>query len=239
MKNWIIIVVICFFSTGLFAQDPEKDPEVKPKVSREKAPDYHWNIKGDFKLPTPVFNKAFAKTVGGVADASVSLHYPIQNKFHIGAGFRYTFFQINDLVINSKTNANLQILSPFVRFSFEKFVTPNLTCGFGIRTGYSMLNFYSNTFNQNDTLVCEPRQQSLFLEPEFTIGLMAGENLYFSFILSHNIIFSEYGSKNVCLPNFSGLSASDSKGNYQFFCAGFGFTVFLVKPNSQEATFGF
>ena len=234
MRKALAVLFVLCFTANLFAQVEEGTTE--PKEQKVKIPTFRMNIKGDFKLPTPTFNKAFAKTVGGIADASLSFNFPLTQKIHIGAGFRYTYFQINDLILNSNTNANIQVYSPFIRIGFEKYANAKLIYGFGVRTGYSFLNFFSSTFDNNDSLNCTPRQMGLILEPEFTIGLMAGENVAFSLQLSYNIIFAEYTSSNVCLPNFSGLAASDSKGKYQFFCAGFGFTAFLGDSQKKKGS---
>lgn len=236
MRRLFLTGVFAVFSVLLFAQESGGTNETPDQNHREIIPAYRMNIKGDFKLPTPIRNKAFAKTIDGIADASISFNYPFLKYFHGAVGFRYSYFQINDLKINAKTNANLQIYSPFVKLAYERYANSVFLYGLSLKAGYSYLNYYSSTCQQCDsTKTCMPRQQAFMIEPELSLTMMANDNLAFSFLLGYTVIFDHYSASNVCLSNFSGLTAKDSQGYYQYFCAGFGFTAFLgAEKNSKR-----
>jgi len=214
------------------AQEEEIIPEEDPK--KEKVPDVRQNIKGDFKIPTPTYNKSFTKTVNGIADMSLHYNYPVFRYFTAGAGFKFTYLQINDFKTNVKTNANVKIYTPFVRFGFEKFTRPKFFYGAHLKAGYASLNFFSNIC---DSLYGEkggPKDKGLYLEPEISFYLMAGDNLAFGIQIAYNFIFDKYGPDNVCLPNFSGMTAADSEGNYQYFSLGFGFSASISKERKKR-----
>lgn len=225
------IICILFLTLPVFAQEETTEPK------KEKIPDIRMGIKSGFKLPTPVANSAFAKTIDGIADAFASYHFPVMRYFYAGGGYRYTYFQINDFKVNSSLNANLQIHSPYAVFGYERFANSRFLYGFGLKGGYSFLNFFSNSCSGVDPDSKGHGQSAWFIDPELSLSLMAGENLCFSFLFSWTIIGAEYGPENLCLPNFSGLKDSDNQGNYQFFSAGFGFTVFLGGEKKRKARY--
>lgn len=227
-----IVCILLFIPLVLSAQD-----EASTEPRKEKIPDIRYGIKGAFKLPSPVANKAFYETIDGIADANASFHYPFLRYFYGGVGYRYTYFQINDFQVNNELNANLQVHSPFGVVGFERFANARVLYGLAFRSGYSMLNFFSNSCAGVNPESKGKSQATWFVEPELSFSLMTTENLCFSFVFSWTIIGAEYGPENVCLPNFSGLSAEASKGNYQFYSAGFGFTVFLGGEKKRKARY--
>lgn len=231
MKKLLIVVLL---SLPFLAIAQEEEPATPRK---EKIPDIRYGIKAAFKLPSPVANTAFQKTIDGIADANASFHYPFLRYFYGGLGYRYTYFQINDFQVNSTLNANIQVHSPFAMLGFERFANSNFLYGLSFRSGYSFLDFFSNSCSGVSPDSKGESQQSWFVEPELSLSMMAGENLCFSFVFSWTIIGAEYGPANVCLPNFSGLKAEDSQGNYQFYSAGFGFTVFLGGEKQRKARY--
>ncbi|MFN3343871.1 MAG: hypothetical protein ACK40M_14335 [Flavobacteriales bacterium] len=224
MKKALFGFLLFAFPFVLAAQE---EGETSGNVRPEKIPDIRYGLKGSFKLPTPIKNKAFTSVIDGIADANLSFHYPFLRHFYFGAGYRYSYFQINDFRAKADLNANLQIHSPFAVLGFERFATPRFLYGVSLRSGYSMLHFKSNTCLSNNPEGKGAGQEAVFIEPEFTLELMSGENMAFSFVTSWTWILDEFGAENICLSNFSGLTADDSKGYYQFISVGFGFTVFL------------
>jgi hypothetical protein len=215
------------------AQDEPPKRETAPPPLRQ-------NISGDFMLPTPVANKAFAKTVIGIADVHLSWHYPVFEDFYFGAGFNYVYMQINDFIVNDAINANVQMYVPFGVLGYEKFANDMFSYGFYIRSGYSMMKYFSSSC-QTSTGHIQPEQQAFSLEPGAKFSLSSTENLTFGLIFSHHIIFTDYNASLVCLNNFSGMNESDSEGVYQFPSVGFCFTVLLgeEKPGKRKSHQGY
>lgn len=220
------------FTFSVLAQEDEVIPEEVP--DKIKVPDVRQTIKGDFKIPTPTYNKSFTKTVNGIADMSLHYNYPVFRYFTAGVGFKFTYLQINDFKTNVKTNASVKVYTPFVRLGFEKFTRPKFFYGLHLKTGYSTLNFYSNICDSLYGDSGAPKDKGFYIEPEISFYLMASDNLAFGIQIAYNVIFDQYGPDNVCLPNFSGMSASDSQGNYQFFSLGFGFSASISKERKKR-----
>ncbi|MFZ5554039.1 MAG: hypothetical protein ACOZCO_13065 [Bacteroidota bacterium] len=225
----LLLLLPVFSDSAAQEETPKTEEETKVKI-----PEVRQNIKADFKLPTPTGNPSFVKTVNGIADLSISYNYPVLRYFTLGGGFKFTYMQINDFKTNVKTNANIKTYTPFVRLGFEKFTRPKFFYGIHLKGGYTSMSFFSNIC---DSLYGEkggPKDKGLYLEPEFSFYLLGSDNLAFGILFSYDLVFAEYGPDNVCLPNFSGLTADDSKGIYQYLSIGFGFSVSISDERKKR-----
>ncbi len=230
MKKILLCCCGMLLALGSMAQ-PEEEPrgtDFTPGVIPTLRP----NVKGDFQLPIPLANRSFSRTVNGIADAGLSVQFPFLRNFYAGAGFRYTYMQISDFIINTKIDANMKQYAPFAKVGFEKFTTERISYSIALRAGYSWIDFTSNTCPG------KPAQQAYYLQPEFALSILSTENLGFSFIVSYSWINAQYGPELLCLPNFSGMIPSDNKGAYQVFSVGFGFTAFFGKERKSTPAFG-
>jgi hypothetical protein len=225
MKLIRIVLLICLCSTQVLAQEEPVAPVEDTRPT--KIPELRHSIKADFKLPTPLANFAFTKTVNGIADIAASWQYPVLRFIYLGAGYRYTYWEISDLQGNDKLAASTQFHSPYAVVGYERFASPIFSYSFALKAGYSFMEFYSNTFPSVNGKSKGPGQQAFWFSPEFTLGLMANDNLNFSMNVSYSLFTEEYTAADVGLTSFSGLAASDSEGFYQVFAIGFGFTVYL------------
>ena len=197
------------------------------------VPSLRHNIKGDFMLPTPVGNRAFTKTVDGIADVHLSWQYPFLKDFFIGAGLNYVYMQINDFVINDAINANTQMYIPHLIAGYEKFANDIFSYGISVRAGYSFMSFSSNSCSSSNGNFT-PEQKGYSLEPAGFLAMSSGENLTFGLIASYHMVFAEYNSSLVCLKSFSGLTPAESEGIYQFISVGFGFTAFMGEEKKRK-----
>jgi hypothetical protein len=224
MKIIIPLILFIFITVKLNAQ-----------TATEKIPEVKHSIKGEFKLPHPLHNKVFKNIIDGIADVSVYYQYPVNN-LTIGGGFKFIYMQINDVKVNEKLAAGMQGYTPFAKIGYEKFISPKIHFELSARGGYSLLYFTSRKCTDNGEK--SKPQNAPFAETQVAIYMLANERLSFGLLSSYNFIFNKFTPDLLCLPNFPGFTAEDSKGNYRFFSVGFGFSFFLV-PGPENSYMDF
>jgi hypothetical protein len=232
-KIYFFILIFLSMSCQIFAQaeifEEMEYHNYPTKIPEKLSP----IIEGDFKIPTPLYNKAFRKIANGIADANILFQYPITKSILLGAGFKYGYFQFVDFLTNNSfsNSGKLFSYSPYGRISYLKFSNPRLFFQLSVKAGTSLMQFNSFTCSN---LGEKPRtQNSFFLEPQISAHIFVDESLSFSMAISNYIGFNSFNPSLMCLDSFSGYNASDSEGNYNVLGIGFGFTYFFNKKGEK------
>lgn len=190
-------------------------------------------LEGDFKIPTPISNRAFGKIANGIGDINLIFNYPIAKSFLIGAGFKFGYYQFIDFLTNNSfsNSGKLFCYSPYGKITYLKFSNPRLFFQFSSKFGYSFMDFNSYTC----TTTGEPNsmQECFFIEPQLSAHIFVDESLSFSLAVSDYIGFNNFNSSLLCLESFPGYSAENSLGNYNILGIGFGFTYFFNKKGEK------
>lgn len=229
----LLILFFLLVGTKLFSQE-EVIEEVEyhnyPTAIPEKLSPM---LEGDFKIPTPLANKAFRKIGNGIADANLSFQYPITRGILLGAGFKYGYYQFVDFLTNNSfsNSGKLFSYSPYGRISFLKFSTPRLFFQFNAKAGYSMMFF--NSYTCTNAGEGAHQQNTFFIEPQVSAHIFVDESLSFYLGVANYIGFNDFNPSLMCLETFNGFQASDSAGNYNMLGIGFGFTYFFNKKGAK------
>ncbi|MES2800022.1 MAG: hypothetical protein V4638_08395 [Bacteroidota bacterium] len=183
-------------------------------------------------LPNGFSNKPFRQYMQGLMVLAPSYQYAFKNGLALGGGIRYHYFQVNQFRIPTKTIGGMHSASAFAKIGYQKFLTERVELDAGVKVGYS-----ENLFNtdRNKTLGQNPyRVTSLIIEPTFKIGIVADEQVAYSF-------FVAYGVQGFALkPNMLGLEsfgfnaaevAVQNKRAVSFLTFGFGLTYYFKEKS--------
>jgi hypothetical protein len=227
-KVLTIFILLMIIGTASFGQYTSGSKKSK-RNNGGKQP-HHSVIKGDFKLPTPISNKAFRGVLNGVTDMDLSYNYRLTSDFAFGVGFKYGFWDID---VNSfpsdKVTGKMTVLNPFI--SVSKIFKQNRQ--FFIETelkfGYNSMNtigtYNVNTFDYNQT--------GINFEPKIGLYLQTpSELLAFGLTINYNYIGAGFSEQNLEVDKIPGIDAGTNNGNSQYFSVGFGFYTFL--PNKDD-----
>ena len=175
----------------------------------------------NFKLPKTIENTTFRKTIFGVGDIELNFNFKLAPNFEISLGHKYGYYDINSLAFQENIEGQIEMLNPFLEFSYINSLSNRVFFDIGIKGGYN-ISFTSST-NCSDRYT----QNSYRIEPELGIYMLSSDLLSFGLIFSYNIWFAEFGPEHLCMTSISGMNASESRGFYQTFCAGLGFKTYL------------
>ncbi len=233
-RIWVMIVFVFSFTFSCFAQEEEEVEEMlyhnyPTKIPEKLSP----VLEGDFKLPSPLQNKAFHNIAKGIADFNLMYQYPLFSNFLIGAGFKFQYFQFADFLTNNNfsNSGKLFNYAPYGRLSYIKFANPRLFWQLSVKGGYSYKKI--NSFSCSNAGEAQPKQEEFYLEPQMGIHIFVDESLSFSLVVANYIGFNNFNPSLMCLSSFGGFTAADSEGNYNVFGIGFGFTYFFNKKGSK------
>ena len=186
----------------------------------------HLTFSMNFKLPKTILNHSFKNMIFGVANIDAQLQYEFLEKFELGIGYKYGYYDVNSLAFQTKVSGQMENHNPFVKIGVKNSINENIFMNLCLKGGYNYGCTKINTRNENYL------QNSFRLEPEFSIWMYSNENLAFGLLLSYNFWFSEFTPENFCMSNFPGMNPINSDGIYQVFCVGFGFHTHF--PQKQQ-----
>lgn len=164
----------------------------------------------------------------GIANVDASYQYRIKDKFILGLGYKYGYFDVNSTAFQTDVDGKMENHNPFLKLGWISTISDNLFLSAALNSGYN--------FGITNISTCDNKnymQQAWKFEPEIGLYLFSTENLAFGLLFSYNFWFSEFTPDNFCLVNFPGMNKSNSKGIYQTFCAGFGFYTLLPKKDER------
>lgn len=231
-KTVITFILFIIIGTSVFAQYTSGSKKNKRNNNGGKMP-HHSVIKGDFKLPTPIANRAFRGILNGIADMDLSYNYRLLNNLAFGAGFKYGFWDID---VNSfpsdKVTGKMSILNPFGSVSYVMQQNRQFFIEAGIKVGYNLMNT-SGTYNVNSF---DFDQTGINFEPKIGLYLQTpSELLSFGLTVNYNYIGAGFSERNLEVDKIPGIDAGVSKGSSQYFSVGFGFYTFLPNKDDMQA----
>lgn len=230
MNFKVLTIIIVFLLVGTTAIAQYTSGSKKKKRSNGGKELRHSVIKADFKLPTPIANKAFRSILNGVTDMDLSYNYRLANNFAFGAGCKYGFWDIDvNSFPSNKVTGKMKIINPFVSVSKVFQQNRQFFIETEFKVGYNTMSttgsFNSNSFNYNQT--------GINLEPKVGFYLQTpSELLSFGLTVNYNYIGAGFSEKNLEVNKVPGIEAGTSSNNSQYFSVGFGFYTFL--PNKDD-----
>ncbi len=205
-----VIVLIMLFSASL-----GRSQNIIPKMS------YHFNVG----LPVNTANESFKGIMQGLINGSTHFQYTLKNALCFGIGVNYTFFSLNEFKIAEANRGGVHMASGFLKFGHEKFHSSNFGTDFGLKMGYSLNYFNSDTIRVNEGKMREIG--SLYIEPNFGFMLTMDESTTIKLAIGYAI--QDFGFR----PTLIGLG-SDGAYNPAFFSRptqyltiGFGYTHYF------------
>lgn len=232
-KSLIVFIFLIMFSTTLLAQYTSGGGKKKRRSGGGGKEPHHSVIKGDFKLPTPIANKAFRGFLNGVTDIDLSYNYRLVNNLSFGAGFKYGFWDIDvNAFPSDKVTGKMKILNPFGSISYVMQQNRQFFIEAGFKVGYNLMNT-SGTYNANSFNF---DQTGINFEPKVGFYLQTpSELLAFGLTVNYNYIGAGFSENNLEVDKIPGITAGSSNGNSQYFSIGFGFYTFLPNKDDRDA----
>jgi len=186
------------------------------------------SFQGSFELPSPLKNDAFKGVMSGLSNINLGIQFPIFRGVFIGVGGKHQYYNVNDLAIPEKINGDLQMLAPVLKLGVDMPMSDKSHAELSIAASYNFIRAKSQTCLDNSGFDTHTTT-GIGVEPKLVIYMASTDKLRFGIILSYSIIMDEFGADDFCLTRFSGYADSASKGSYQIFSVGFGFSASLVK----------
>ena len=203
----LILIGIISLSYDSYAQ-----PKGKPK---------HSVIMMDFKLPSPVRNKSFRGVMNGLANVDFVYQYNLPSELGFGAGFMYSYYQVNGNVFQYSMVGKMEGLNPFVKLAKRSELNENMYVEYSLRTGYNII--YSSSNQMHNKYI----QKAINVQPGIGFYMKSSDLLSFGLVISYNIIGNQFTPANLGVPYFPGVSNDYNQGVSQIFAIGFGFSTYL------------
>lgn len=231
LKAIVFLVLTMLISQVSYSQ---YNSGTKKKNSGHGAREPHHSvIKGGFKLPTALGNKAFRRIMQGVTDSDFSYNYRLSNDFAFGAGFKYGLWDIDVNQFSGDVHGKMSVLNPFVSFSKVFEEDKQFYVETELKVGYNMITTRSNLGNPY-------KQAGINFEPKVGFYLKATDMLAFGLNINYNYIGTNFSSKNmdlslIALDKYPGVNTSEEQGATQYFSVGFGFYAFIPNKDDRAA----
>lgn len=188
---------------------------IKPKSS----------IHINFGLPVNIANESFKGIMQGLINTSAHYQYTLENTLCFGAGVNFSYFTLNEFKIKETNKGAVYMPSAFLKVGSEKFHSPNFGTDIGLKVGYTMNYFKSDSII---ALEGKPRELgSLYIEPNFGFMLAIDQQTTIKFAIGY--VIQDFGFR----PTLMGLS---SEGGFnpdgfdrltQYLTIGFGYTHYI------------
>ena len=170
-------------------------------------------------------NRTFRDLVTGIVNVAPYYQYNFFDGFIVGAGATYTLFNVNEFKNTIDLSGNVHIAGLFGKLGYEEFYG-DLGVEYGLKLGYT-----SNFFDTN-------KCREALGRPFNNEGWMISPNVAFSYLVDENNAFTlgnfsyvfnsfRFNPNAVCVDNFPGFNAGDSKGRTSYFTFGFGYTYYF------------
>lgn len=189
--------------------------------AQEKVPGEHSVIMFNFKLPKTIGNKSFKGLMSGLANIDLTYQYNLENGFGFGAGFSYSYYDLNGSAFQGSVTGQMEGYNPFLKIAKRKEINEKVYLELSISGGYNVLNTNSNQCS--DVF----RQDAFNIAPQLGFYMISSEFLSFGVVVSYNYFDAEFSPSNICMTSFPGIDPASSIGNSQVFSVGFGFSTYL------------
>ena len=209
MRYWLFVLMSCFVFSNSNAQN------ISPKAS------FHVN----FGLPINTKNEPFKGIMQGLLNTSAHFQYTLDNSLCFGIGANYTYFSLNEFKIAEANKGGILMPSAFVKVGHEKFHSSNFGTDFGLKVGYTMNYFKSDSIVINEDKLRQVG--SLYFEPTAGIMLTIDERTTIKFVVGY--VIQDFGFR----PTLIGLSTDEGfdpttfETPTQYITVGFGYTHYF------------
>ncbi len=209
MFKIVVSFLFCLCFSAAYGQN------ITPKSS------FHVN----FGLPVNIANESFKGIMQGLINSSIHYQYTLDNSLCFGLGLNYSYFTLNEFKIAETNKGGVMMPSGFFKVGHEKFHSSNFGTDVGLKMGYTLNYFKSDTIIANEG---KPREVgSLYIEP--TVGFMLTIDEKTTIKLAIGYVIQNFGFR----PTLIGL-ASDGAYNpsnfdtiTQYLTIGFGYTHYF------------
>ena len=92
----------------------------------------------NFKLPKTIENTTFRKTIYGVGDIELNFNFKLAPNFEISLGHKYGYYDINSLAFQENIEGQMEMLNPFLEFSYINSLSNRVFFDIGIKGGYNI-----------------------------------------------------------------------------------------------------
>jgi hypothetical protein len=188
---------------------------ITPKAS------FHVN----FGLPVSIANESFKGIMQGLINTSTHFQYTLKNALCFGVGINFTYFSLNEFKITETNKGGVFMPSAFLKVGHEKFHSSNFGTDIGLKMGYTMNYFKSDTIIANEG---KPRELgSFYLEPNFGFMLTIDESTTIKLAIGY--VIQNFGFR----PTLMGLGSNGAFNPQtfnkvtQYLTIGFGYTHYF------------
>jgi len=193
------------------------------------SPKHTFNV--ELGLPVPTSNEPFREILQGLVSASVYHQYSFPFHLNVGAGFKYSYFTINEFSVPSPVYGGIHTGGAFVKVGYDKFHNERFATDIGVKFGYTE-NFITTDLNKAYG-INPVRRPSTFVEPVISFILTADPRN--SYRLNIGYTFQGYGFKpmDLGLESNSAFDTSKFDNITQYFLVGFGYTFYFGVKQSD------
>ncbi len=183
------------------------------------------SFHANFGLPINTANESFKGIMQGLFNSSVHFQYTLENSLCFGLGVNYTYFSLNEFKIAEANKGGLLMPSGFFKIGQEKFHSSNFGTDIGVKMGYTMNLFKSDTIIANEGQL---RQLgSLYFEPNFGFMLTIDENTTIKLAIGYVVQNFGFQPTRMGLASNGAYDPSKFDTATQYLTVGFGYTHYF------------
>ena len=191
------------------------------------TPKHTFNV--ELSLPASTANKPFKTIMQGLVNVAPYYQFAFKNSLAIGAGVRYTYFNINEFKVPEPVYGGMHTAGVFVKVSREKFHSERFGTDLGVKFGYTQ-NYITTDLNQ--AMGRDPIQiNSTLIEPTVGLVLTADEFTSYRLVLAYAIQGFLFNPSQLGITQDGGYEPSDFEKMTQYFTVGFGFSYYFKAKN--------
>lgn len=204
-----------FFLLFFISMNNGHAQNITPKAS------FHVN----FGLPVSIANESFKGIMQGLVNSSAHFQYTLKNALCIGAGINFTYFSLNEFKIAETNKGGIFMPSAFLKVGHEKFHTSNFGTDVGLKMGYTMNYFKSDSIMANEGRARE--LGSLYIEPNFGFMLTIDESTTIKLAIGYVVQNFGFRPSLLGLSTEGGFSPTNFDKITQYLTIGFGYTHYF------------
>lgn len=187
------------------------------------TPKHTFNV--ELGLPNSFGNKPFNSIMQGLVNCEPYYQFALPNSLAFGAGFKYTYFDVNEFKTPEPIFGGMHTVGAFVKLSREKFHSDRFGTDLGVKVGYTQ-NYISTDLNK-----AMGRNPVTFdagiIEPTIGLVLSADEFTSYRLTIGYTIQGFSFDPEQLGTALDGGWEPDELQKISHYLTIGFGFTYYF------------
>jgi hypothetical protein len=176
-------------------------------------------------LPNSFVNKPYKTIMQGLVSVSPFYQYSLKNGISFGAGFHYSYFNINQFRMPVKIFGGIHTGAAFIKLGHEKFWRERFGTDIGCKIGYLRSYSISDLLRTNG--IQFNKSEALFIEPTIGFVLSADVNCSYRLTVGYPLYGYTFTPWMIGYDSKLGYADAEFSKTCSFLNVGFAYTFYF------------